>query len=415
MSSNTVNVDDNGTVMDSTDTASVGNGGGANTTKDAGEKAASSHRTITWSPENEEILVEWCDIAQCYKWLHMRANQGFSTMHAWFTIPAIVLSTISGTASFAQASLPANLQLYAPMAIGSLNIFIGILTTIQQYLKISELNEAHRVSAIAWDKFARNIRIELAKTPLERMDASHFLKMSRQEFDRLMETSPAVPESTTRMFISTFSGKDGTSRRVQYDELTKPDICNIIESVNHNRHPWYKEYKQMQEIAANAVALGAEMDAQSVSKRVAMTTEEAERKELADRMNNERLQEITRQKNALEKEKEDRRARFQRAVLDSTKRRRDQIEKIELFISNFSRIRGRNPIEEEIQLSMKESIDKDIMLEFLEKYAVDVDSRATMIYTGGPSTPHLHSKSDENNNIVGIAELELELDASNQV
>ena len=131
---------------------------------------------VKWSPENEKILVEWCDIAQCYKWLNTRTNNIYSRMHAWFTIPAITLSTISGTASFAQASIPAEYQTYAPMVIGSINILIGILTTVQQYLKISELNEAHRVAAIAWDKYARNIRIELAKDPQERADAGLFIK-----------------------------------------------------------------------------------------------------------------------------------------------------------------------------------------------------------------------------------------------
>ena len=27
---------------------------------------------IEWSPENELIMVEWCDVAQCYKWLNTR-------------------------------------------------------------------------------------------------------------------------------------------------------------------------------------------------------------------------------------------------------------------------------------------------------------------------------------------------------
>ena len=120
-------------------------------------------KNVKWSPENELIMVEWCDIAQCYKWLHLKCHRKLSNRHAWFTIPAIALSTISGTASFAQSSLPPEMQVYAPMAIGTINILIGISTTIQQYLKISELNEAHRVSGISWDKFARNIRIELAK------------------------------------------------------------------------------------------------------------------------------------------------------------------------------------------------------------------------------------------------------------
>ena len=137
------------------------------------------NKKVVWSPENELIMVEWCDVAQCYKWLNSRSHAKYSYMHAWYTIPAIILSTISGTASFAQQSLPANYQTFSPLIIGSINIFIGILTTIQQYLKISELNEAHRVSAIAWDKFARNIRIELSKHPDERTDAKTFLKVCR--------------------------------------------------------------------------------------------------------------------------------------------------------------------------------------------------------------------------------------------
>ena len=128
-----------------------------NTNRDMND--ISHKKKITWSQENELIMVEWCDVAQCYKWLNSRSHANYSNLHAWFTIPAIIFSTISGTASFAQDSLPESARAFAPAIIGSINIFIGILTTIQQYLKISELNEAHRVSAISWDKLSRNIRI----------------------------------------------------------------------------------------------------------------------------------------------------------------------------------------------------------------------------------------------------------------
>lgn len=180
----------------------------AESTNDDKSETNNNDKKIKWSYENEQILVEWCDIAQCYKWLNSKAHSKYSYRHAWFTIPAITLSTISGTASFAQSNIPVPYQRYAPMIIGTINILIGILTTIQQYLKISELNEAHRVSAISWDKFARNIRIELAKDPNERMDAKSFIKISRQEFDRLMETSPAIPSDIIRQFKETFEGQD---------------------------------------------------------------------------------------------------------------------------------------------------------------------------------------------------------------
>ena len=114
---------------------------------------------IEWSYDNEEIMAEWCDIAQCYKWLNYHSHHYYYTLHAWFTIPAITFSTISGTASFASASIPRDYQPYAPMIIGTINIMIGILTTIQQYLKISELKESHLIASISWDKYARNIGI----------------------------------------------------------------------------------------------------------------------------------------------------------------------------------------------------------------------------------------------------------------
>lgn len=194
---------------------------------------------VEWSPENELIMVEWCDKAQCYKWLNTRAHNKYSYLHAWFTIPAIILSTISGTASFAQSNIPLAYQSYAPLLIGTINIFIGILTTIQQYLKISELNESHRVSAIAWDKFARNIKIELAKHPNERIDPKTFIKVCRQEFDRLMETSPDISENVIKEFKATFLGKVGSQKRINFDKLKKPDICDTIISVGETRHKWY--------------------------------------------------------------------------------------------------------------------------------------------------------------------------------
>jgi len=196
-------------------------------------------KNIEWSIENELMLVEWCDIAQCYRWLNQRSHRAYSIYHAWFTIPTITLSTITGTASFAQASLTPEQQSYAQMTIGSINILVGVLNTIQQYLKISELKESHRIASIAWDKYSRNIRIELSKAPTERMDAAHFLKLSRQEYDRLMESSPSIPLSITKEFTRTFSGKPGSHKQKIFDELKKPDICDSLMSSNQYRHHWY--------------------------------------------------------------------------------------------------------------------------------------------------------------------------------
>lgn len=196
---------------------------------------------VEWTKEHENILVEWTDKAMVFRWLHSKSHDRYSYLLMWFTIPVIVMSTITGTANFAQDRLPVKYRGYAQMGIGATNIFAGILTTIQQFLKIGELNEAHRVASIAWDKFYRNTKVELAKAPHERTPVLQILKMSKEEFDRLMETSPGINEKITNKFKLTFS--DGLSKlkgkidknklsekQIAYINLIKPEICDTIES-----------------------------------------------------------------------------------------------------------------------------------------------------------------------------------------
>ena len=167
-----------------------------------------------WTNEHEKILIEWGDKAMCYRWLHSRSNMMYSTLNAWYTIPVIIISTVTGTANFAQERVPINYQNYFVMIVGSFNILAGIITTIQQFLKITQLNEAHRVSSIAWDKFYRNIKMELAKHPRERMDVKHMLKICKEEFDRLIETSPDIDRTILKKFKETFEGKKNISQKI---------------------------------------------------------------------------------------------------------------------------------------------------------------------------------------------------------
>lgn len=190
---------------------------------------------VEWTTEHEQILIEWADKAMCYRWLHSKANSLFSTLNAWYTIPVIIISTLTGTASFAQERVPLNYQSYFIMTVGGFNLLAGIISTIQQFLKITQLNEAHRVSTIAWDKFYRNIKIELAKHPSERLEPRHMLKMSKEEFDRLIETSPNIPEKIISQFKKHFN------EQIMFDKIIKPEVCDILIPTNEYRNPWYSD------------------------------------------------------------------------------------------------------------------------------------------------------------------------------
>lgn len=221
------------------------------------EKETVSFKEIDWKEEHEKILVDWADKAMCYRWLHSKSNQVYSSQNAWYTIPVIVMSTLTGTANFAQERFPDSIKVYAPMMIGAVNIFAGILTTIQQFLKISELNEAHRVAAIAWDKFYRNIKVELAKCPDERIHVGQMLKICKEEFDRLMETCPAISDDIISLFEKTFSdtndGSEETSQKHKnFMEVSKPEICDELISTEHYRYK--REATDSKQLAAKASA-----------------------------------------------------------------------------------------------------------------------------------------------------------------
>lgn len=194
----------------------------------------SSIKDIEWKTEHEIILVEWADKAMCYRWLHARSHQAYSKTNAWFTIPVIIMSTLTGTANFAQDRFSTEIRPYMQMAIGAVNIFAGILTTIAQFLKVGELNEAHRVSSISWDKFYRNIKVELAKSRDERTNVGHMLKMCKEEFDRLMETSPTINEKIIAQFNYTFptnsTSADGDNKTtmIKKTDIKRPEICNEL-------------------------------------------------------------------------------------------------------------------------------------------------------------------------------------------
>lgn len=171
-----------------------------------------------WNEEEEVILKGWADQATCYNWLHSKSHEKYFKVNAGFTIPVIVISTITGAANFAIDRLEDTTKSYAMMIIGVFNILAGIISTVAQFLRIAEINEGHRVATIAWDKYSRNVKIELAKNPVDRRPASEMLKIYKEEFDRLVETSPKLQDEIINQFNKVFEG----------NTIVKPEITGII-------------------------------------------------------------------------------------------------------------------------------------------------------------------------------------------
>ena len=177
-----------------------------------------------WKEEEENLLKDWADKAQCYELLHAKSHAVYKTRHTWFVIPVIIISTVTGTANFAQDKIKneKDKNIFV-MVVGGLNIFAAIITTVSQFLKVSEMNEGHRVASYSWGKYYRNIKTELAKHPLDRTNPADLIAMAKEEYDRLLELSPMIPKKVITEFNKTF---------LKNNKISKPEICDIIVPTN---------------------------------------------------------------------------------------------------------------------------------------------------------------------------------------
>lgn len=186
-----------------------------------------------WTEECESLLAEWSEKASCYRWLHGRSEKKYQRTYYCFSIPVIILSTLTGAANVGMDSfVPAESKSLASAIVGSVNIFAGIISTLQNFLKVAELMEAHRIAGVSWGKLQRNIAIELALDPSRRVLQSDFLKLSRAEYDRLIEAGPIIDDSIIYQFNNKFKNY----------EVSKPSICNGLDKCNiYKCHVYKKE------------------------------------------------------------------------------------------------------------------------------------------------------------------------------
>lgn len=185
-----------------------------------------------WHTQHEVILKNWGECCACYRYLHYKAFQKYKKSSMRFTLPIIIISTITGTANFAQETFPLSWQSYVPSGIGALNLIAAIMTTVSQFLKLSEMLESHRSSSIHYGKLSRTIRLELSLPITERtQDGTTMVEMCRAEYDRLIEQSPTIPKEILEKFEKTFKLKHTQTAA----NFSTPEILSVkpIEPFNN--------------------------------------------------------------------------------------------------------------------------------------------------------------------------------------
>ena len=208
-----------------------------------------------WTNEQEELMAGWADIASSYRWMHDKCEKKLSFSNMSITVPVIILSTLTGSANFMLQSISGGsqeIQKYAQLGIGAVSIFTGILTTLGNFFRYAQTSESNRVASIAWGKFQRQVAVELALHPKERLDSLDFLKICRSELDRLIEQSPPIPDDIIKAFENEFKdlpdlkrpdiahGMDHTKVFNDKNARTKQIIADAVQMLKQKRKVWHE-------------------------------------------------------------------------------------------------------------------------------------------------------------------------------
>ena len=171
-----------------------------------------------WTPEQQRLLINWAEKATGYAWLHNRSVNYFKNRNLYIAIPASFFGYIAGATSFISSG---DSSIYLSTVIGVCGILAGLLTNFQEIFTFKELGEQHRISALRFLSFFRDISCELSIHPDHRTDPIEYITMKRMELDKLLEQSPMPPQSIIDEFNIKF-------KKVQ---IHKPDLANNLQTI----------------------------------------------------------------------------------------------------------------------------------------------------------------------------------------
>ena len=156
-------------------------------------RSIETNKYVEWDDSIESVLAELGDEAQINAYLHKMANVYFTNKNIKFQLPIIILSALSGTGNFISNNFPDYQQIII-LAIGGISIFTSIISSVAQFLKVSQLSENHRISYLAWEKFYSTIKFQIRQRRESRDNLRDFISIVIPEYQRLKEISADIPK-----------------------------------------------------------------------------------------------------------------------------------------------------------------------------------------------------------------------------
>lgn len=144
------------------------------------------------------LLKEWHDFCCKECVLHNDARTYFRNWNYRLAIPAILLSTIGGTANIGMSNnqCSSNNEQWLPILFGSLGLVSAALMTIHRYTNLAEVQKDNDFFSDEYAKLANEIKMQLFIFNGEHRtftSLTEFCKRCKSLLDVLIDKAPPVP------------------------------------------------------------------------------------------------------------------------------------------------------------------------------------------------------------------------------
>ncbi|GIM95693.1 hypothetical protein Ato02nite_074860 [Paractinoplanes toevensis] len=158
----------------------------------------------------EAAMRTWLRRTREGQHMQYEAAKHFRRAHYIIAVPVVVITTIVGTATFANITntVPAATKVW----FGSLTLLAAALAALQLHFRYLERAEKHKNLGAQYGKIRREIESVLALTAQSRGDAKETLERIRSELDRVSGDGDAVSRRIYNKTLKTLAARDQAKR-----------------------------------------------------------------------------------------------------------------------------------------------------------------------------------------------------------
>lgn len=201
-----------------------------------------------WNQKKVLKIIDWMEEFKIYRLLHSQVANYYGKMHAFLSLPSIIISAIAGAGLFTSLSIDDKTGVI--LAMGVLVIISTILQGINEFYGPGKLANLHSTAQKQYAVLISEADEQITQEESDRENGSLFLKSVRKMKNELIINSPNVPKkfwdnyfnSLSRGELLTSLNRGFLQRQINFDKQNEIEISdapvessnNLLQSENHD-------------------------------------------------------------------------------------------------------------------------------------------------------------------------------------